>query len=275
MTIREKKDEILLGLYKRMKAGELKGKLCALHSVLDIDRAESREIGINLKNDGLVSGQVVSSGFAAILTLKGQEYVENILEERTQSQDKGSQETEKKKRGLPMKDKYRIVLTTLYDLNSGYHEIDSLLSPHEEINLDEATDLGHGLENKGYIKLSVSKSNAAAYLTAAGREYVEEELLKTYEYHSEDLYTEREKIEIIDKLDLLLSRIQRLEMGQEIIHNSFEKEFYDLKAMLNFMNKKDWRQMLLGKLVDAGLGAVAPDTYNAISEVFKESKLLG
>jgi len=274
MTIREKKDKILLGLYEKMKSGELNGKLCALSSILNIERSESRRIGIDLKNEGLIFGQIGSSGFVGGISVKGEEYVENLLEEQSRRKNNESHTTKNNNRRLLMSEKYRIVLLALYDLKSGYYEIDSLLYPHEEINLNEATDLGNALEAKGYIKLSLSKSNAAAYLTAFGREYVEEELLKKYEYQPKDLYNESERSEIIEKLELLLVRIQRLEMGHEIIYDNFDKEFNDLKAMLNFLDKKDWRQMLYGKLVDAGLGVLATEVYSAISEVFKESKLI-
>jgi len=273
MTINEKKETILIGLYDLLKSGELKGKLCPLTNLLDIDRIESRRIGIDLKNSGLIMGQAVSSGFVANLTIRGEEYAESIINRRNQKESIRSEYDQKPP--LKMKEKYDLILKKLYyKKTSGFFEVIDLLKPYEDISLDEAIDIGQALEHKRYVKTSFSKSNAAVSISASGKEYVEEYLMKIYEYAPNDLFSENEKDIIIEKLDELLARINTLEVGHQVIYDDFEVEFKSLKETLNVLGKKDWKSLLTGKLVDAGLGEVAEEVFKLVTDVFTNEKLL-
>ena len=64
-------------------------------------------------------------------------------------------------------------------------------------------------------------------------------------------FSEEEKIKINKKIDEVLSKLQELQVGQEVIFNEIE----ELRGLLS-LDKKNWKQVLKGKLVDLGLGKI-------------------
>lgn len=269
MTVEEKQNLVLIKLYDLLKTGQLRGKLCALSTLIEVDSQESRKLGIYLKESGYISGSATSSGFAATLTTRGELYVEKHLL-KPKSRDK----TSYSKSSLTMREKYHVILKSLYFLDNGYYEVSDLLAEYQDTPHNESFDIGKGLERKGYVKFIGSKGGASIELNAYGREYVEEELLKETVYEPSDYFTEIEKNDIATKLNELLDRITTLENGQQIIYDDFEKEFENLKVLLNVLGKKDWKQLLFGKLVDAGLGAIAGNVLSAVVSIFKDQDLI-
>jgi len=175
---------------------------------------------------------------------------------------------------LKTKEKYDIILSELYPNYGKFIEVSELLKDHQETSLDEAIDLGQALEARGYVKLSFSKTNSAVAITALGREYVEENILEDILYDPNDKMTNDEQRDLSKKLDEVIERIKKLELGQQIIHDGIIEEINDLKPLLNVLGKKDWKQLLLGKLVDAGLGQIADNVYQAVVDTFMDQNLL-
>lgn len=90
-------------------------------------------------------------------------------------------------------------------------------------------------------------------------------------YNAEDFFSKKEVLEFSDKLDELLNDIR---LGQEIIFD----EIQDLKEQLKNQKKKNWGELLKGKLVDLTLnGLISPDTFSWIvkSIIGEDLKFLG
>lgn len=265
MNTKEKSEKILLELYSLKKAGKIKANPIPISSIIEMNVLESRRLGKYLKDNGWVTGRDIGSGFAAFLTVQGEIYIEENLLKNYIKSDLNP---------LKTKEKYDIILSELYPNYGKFIEVSELLKDHQETSLDEAIDLGQALEARGYVKLSFSKTNSAVAITALGREYVEENILEDILYDPNDKMTNDEQRDLSKKLDEVIERIKKLELGQQIIHDGIIEEINDLKPLLNVLGKKDWKQLLLGKLVDAGLGQIADNVYQAVVDTFMDQNLL-
>lgn len=89
----------------------------------------------------------------------------------------------------------------------------------------------------------------------------------------DDSFSVEEKNLMNKKIDLVLSKVHELHLGQEVIFNEIE----ELKSLMS-LGKKNWKQVLKGKLVDLGLSKVIDtDTlewiYNMLTD--ESFKLIG
>ena len=83
------------------------------------------------------------------------------------------------------------------------------------------------------------------------------------------LFTPDERQAADAKLDALLKEVQLLKVGQEAIWTDIRKDIEELKA-LYFLGKKNWRQLLLGKLTEMTASGVVSDTISKwAEEMFK------
>ena len=84
------------------------------------------------------------------------------------------------------------------------------------------------------------------------------------EQQSEELNEENK--EILNGINQLIERLPKLEMGQEIIYDDLKNDIEEVKSLIGKTSKKNIRQLIIGKLVDAGLGTIAEKTLDAIQE---------
>lgn len=75
-----------------------------------------------------------------------------------------------------------------------------------------------------------------------------------------DYFSKKEIVETEVRIDNTIDELTRLLLGQEVI---FE-ELQDLKSQLQVLNKKNWFQLLQGKLYDLALAEIAKETINFI-----------
>ena len=114
-------------------------------------------------------------------------------------------------------------------------------------------------------------------ITLEGAEYVEAlgmnaELFDQYN-PTDKISLEEQKL-FKDKIDELLERLKKLELGQQVIYDDLEEELQQLKELVSVLGRKDWRQMLLGKLIDAGLGSVAGEVMKVVVATFPNQNFL-
>ncbi len=105
------------------------------------------------------------------------------------------------------------------------------------------------LENKGYVQSNNIGQIADAQLTMNGKLYIEEKrktIKPNYQLISEDKKT----IEL--KLDELFKKLEELGFGQQIIFDELD----ELRDLFSTLNKKNWGELLKGKIVDLGLSQV-------------------
>lgn len=267
MDIEELEKIVLLGLYEFRIEGGFKSLNSFFSPDLMINRHQSKLIFNQLNEQGLVKGRANSSGYVAEITLLGIKYVE----EKYMNAD-----TYDAKPKLKMKDKYDLILKNLYYEKDDYHiDVRNLIPSYLNITSNESDEIGKELKKKGLVNLSISKTGTYLSITALGKEYVEDNLLDSFFYNPFDKFSETEKSELSTKLDELLERIKKLELGQQVTYDDFEAEFKELKVLMNVLGKKDWKQLLYGKLVDAGLGAISSKVLDITINVFKGENLLG
>ncbi len=77
--------------------------------------------------------------------------------------------------------------------------------------------------------------------------------------NSIDSFTYQEQNENNDKLDKILSEIEKLRNGQELIYDDLIQEINDLKEMYH-LGKKTWGQVFKGKFVETLMSGVIDKT---------------
>ncbi|GAB5564107.1 MAG: hypothetical protein Wins2KO_11700 [Winogradskyella sp.] len=93
----------------------------------------------------------------------------------------------------------------------------------------------------------------------------------TYEPKAEDEFSSEQESELHNKLNDILEKLEKQGFGQQIIFEEIE----DLKNHFN-LGKKNWFQLLKGKVVDLTLKKVLDKTivqeiYNSLSEGFEQA----
>lgn len=105
------------------------------------------------------------------------------------------------------------------------------------------------LEQNGYVISNNIAKQADAQLTVQGKMYVENKRKQSkpnYDAISDD------KEYIDTKINELIQQLQKLGYGQEIIFNELE----ELKDLYIQLNKKNWGELVKGKIIDLGLQQV-------------------
>jgi len=89
-----------------------------------------------------------------------------------------------------------------------------------------------------------------------------------------DRFSEDELEMMRAKLDELANKLAKLELGQQITYDDLMDELKEMKDLLYVLTKKNWKQLLKGKLLDAGFGVFAEDVGDVVLDVFKDNYLL-
>jgi iron-sulfur cluster repair protein YtfE (RIC family) len=82
-------------------------------------------------------------------------------------------------------------------------------------------------------------------------------------------YSLKELIDLHSRIDDVLSKLEKLGFGQEIIFDEIE----ELKSKSKKISKKDLKMILIGKLVSFGGGKIDSDTASQIFETITEINL--
>lgn len=119
------------------------------------------------------------------------------------------------------------------------------------------------LENFGYIISNNIARQADAQLTVNGKIYVENKL-KQSKPNYESICDDKEIIN--SKIDDLMGKLEKLGFGQEIIYDELE----ELKELYIHLNKKNWGELVKGKIIDLGLQQIINEDimkliYNSIT----------
>lgn len=178
---------------------------------------------------------------------------------------------------MKLKDKKIKVLEDLYKnrFDNKYHSILKILEMLGPTNEKEASSIAKKLYDEGLIDLVESKSGVFAEILPDGIELIENEESDDGEYEPIDLFQNQERGLIIEKLDEFSEKLRRLEIGQQIIYDDLKNEIETLKKLLNVLEKKDWRQIFKGKLLDAGMGQLTDEVSELLISTFGGNKFLG
>lgn len=177
---------------------------------------------------------------------------------------------------MKLKDKKLNLLRVLYShrFDGQSYDVLDILKQFGPTNRDEAYSITKALHDEGLVKMTATKDGTDAEIISYGVEFIEDEGLHEEPYEPTDLLENEEKEAIKKKLDEFSERLKRMEVGQQITYDDLMEELETLKKLLNVLGKKDWGQILKGKLVDAGFGQLADKVGDLIIETFKDDKLL-
>ncbi|WP_419486721.1 hypothetical protein [Chryseobacterium bernardetii] len=162
-----------------------------------------------------------------------------------------------------------LILDKLYDLyDNKYHSISMILEGNG-ITLkryNEDRELIKILEDKGYVSV-VHTRDTSGQLTLRGKLYVEDQR-KTHQEDYSNINKSQE--EINERVDEIIKKLTELGYGQEIIFDEIE----ELKELYTTLNKKNWGQVVKGKIVDLALSKlVENDTLGYIYEKLTDHTL--
>lgn len=162
-----------------------------------------------------------------------------------------------------------LILDKLYDLYDNFFHPIGIILEGNGITLKrhgEDRELAKMLEDNGYVNLTHTR-DTSGQLTLKGKMYVEEKR-KTYKENYEDINKSKE--EINSRVDEIIEKLTKLGYGQEIIFDEIE----ELKELYTTLNKKNWGQVVKGKLVDLALAKlIENDTLKYIYEKLTDHTL--
>ncbi|OPB97014.1 hypothetical protein BAS10_08210 [Elizabethkingia meningoseptica] len=148
--------------------------------------------------------------------------------------------------------KLDLILEKLYDLkNDRYYSIELILELNG-IKLqspNEGKELAKDLERRGLIIAMYGKNQSDGKITLNGKIYVEDKR-ETTEENYDNISSNQQEVD--HKVNEILVHLQKLGYGQEIIFEEIE----ELKSLYTKLNKKNWGQIVKGKLVDIALSKV-------------------
>lgn len=156
-----------------------------------------------------------------------------------------------------------LILEKLYELyDDYYHSVGMILEGNGIIPKRHGEDREYIkiLENQDLVKVVYTR-NITAQLTAVGKIYVENmRKIESTDYSQvSDTQTE-----INNKIDDIINQLNKLGLGQEIIFD----ELSEMKDLYGKLDKKNWGQLLKGKLIDLGLSQVV--NKEVLNLIYKE-----
>ena len=158
--------------------------------------------------------------------------------------------------------KLDLILEKLYDLGGDRHHYIDLILELNGIKLShrgEDREFAKTLEQNGYID-TIKAKDILVKINMKGRIYIEgKRVIKKEDYNT----ISSDYIEITKKVDEIITHLTKLGFGQEIIFEEIEE-----------LNKKNWGQVLKGKLIDLSLSKlVENETIAYIYEKLTDSNL--
>lgn len=91
--------------------------------------------------------------------------------------------------------------------------------------------------------------------------FLQEELDELENHLTPENFTRNERREINVTLELILSDLNKLKLGQELTYNDMSAEFEELKDFY-FLNKKNWLQLFQGKVTEMIAGGIISETLS-------------
>lgn len=172
---------------------------------------------------------------------------------------------------LTLKQKQQFILDKLFVLyDDNYYPIEEILYCNG-IKLNrggEANELVEILENNGYVEPRRHVgSKVHAKLTVRGYMFIEEVRQPAVENYNDIHFSPSE---LVQKMDEIKDDLNKLGLGHEILYNELE----ELTNLYKTLNKKNWGQLLKGKLLDIAIGKLVDNTtISFVYEALTDHKL--
>ncbi len=177
------------------------------------------------------------------------------------------------------KDYDKLFVKELLAIDTPY-KIEEFLSFHYgEYHKRSATDPKLFLKHMRFVVLvDIKRIKKEAYV-ALMTKWIEkqEEILARESSRQEgnsEGFTKEDILVINQKLDELLKRFAKLEVGQQITYDDLAEEIKELKELSRKLSKKNWFEILQGKLVTIGLGKLSDEVIKLLESTFENKNLL-
>lgn len=166
------------------------------------------------------------------------------------------------------------VLKKLYEHGIGKYLDLSIVDSEKRTSYpsSEMIEIVETLKEEGFVKLLKSKFSLSAKITGKGVEHMESRLSESDQDSSD--FTNEETIEMHQKLDEILKRLDQMDLAQEITYDDLLNEINELKRLLNKLNKKNWMEVFQGKMIGIGLGHLTEKGIELLSSAQGIQKLL-
>jgi|GEM_PF-1278696 len=147
-----------------------------------------------------------------------------------------------------------------------------------QIILNTITDFGHFYrttnltpDGQSIISIEIGNEDSTYYQYISFNGIRELIVGKKYDrvYRPTDPFTFEEMHAADAKLDAILEELQKLKAGQEVIWTDIREDIEELKNLYS-LGKKNWRQLLLGKIAEMVASGIVSDTASkAVEEIIK------
>ena len=158
-----------------------------------------------------------------------------------------------KRKEYTIEEKQKFILNKLRKVNTGgYYDIKRILELNGiELNHNhEELELINDLEDMGMIDSLKTLQGGSAKITIQGLKFLEQNEKEISD--SENKVTEQDYEAMTSKIDEMLVHLEKAGVEREILFNEME----ELKELYLKLNKKNWKQIVLGKLVDLAMSKV-------------------
>ncbi|SFA58436.1 hypothetical protein SAMN04488511_11950 [Pedobacter suwonensis] len=167
--------------------------------------------------------------------------------------------------------KLNFILNVLYDLyDDSYYSIEELFVGNgiPMKRYDQAREIINVLKDHGYVEvLGGIGTDLMAQITATGALAIEQTRTSIPQDYETMRYTPEQ---LNAKIDQLIEMLNRQGVGQEVLFD----EMQDMKQLYVKLNKKDFGQIVKGKLIDLVIGKmVENDTISYVYESLTHHKL--
>lgn len=175
------------------------------------------------------------------------------------------------------KDYDELFTKSLLDIDPPYR-IEEFLSFHfDRYKNKDNSDLFLFLKHIRYVILIQVRRSQRQECNEIVANWIEEQekLLTRPKNTKVNAYFTNEEIELTHKkLDELFEKITSLKLGQQIIYDDLVDEIDELKELVNQLSKKNWFEILQGKLISVGLGKLTDKGLELINSTFVDQKLI-
>ncbi len=175
-----------------------------------------------------------------------------------------------KRKEFAITQKEEFLLKKLYNLypKGKYYPVKILLEYNGIVLNSDVDDakICNPMQKMGQLDLGVSEYGVTAKITEGGVKYVEESLLRLNTDPLKPLDSALER-----KFNAVLDELNKQGFVQEIVFD----EINDLRQIIHKLTPKQWREMVLGKMVDLGVQqSVKNDILKTIYEKLTDEKVM-
>ncbi len=227
-------------------------------------------VGTGCSYDQIID-ELFQNGFIAV-----QEDKRSLSDEGMQYMEKREQEEKGVIQGLAFEGEFDVAVLALLKIRGSLVNledfpqllIDQAPKRPGRVGFGPLIDILHAMEQKGYVKTEFTNWYQ---LTESGMDYYNYQISKFDQLsrvnrpkqnadEDSSAFTAAEKREMNEKLDQILAMLKEACLGNEIVWTDMKEDFEELRNNPNGLTKKNWRQLLFGKVVEWTAGGVVSET---------------